>query len=82
MHDRVSKLCLNRMLILIFGYNVSLILRENIKKSSVDIGLPVDFRLIDDISSKVLMAKEFDQFDFSYYKPIGGIVLIDSSIRS
>lgn len=43
-----------------------------LRNHSVDIGLPVDFRLIDDISSKVLMAKEFDQFDFSYYKPIGG----------
>ena len=43
------------------------ILREH----AIDIGLPADFKLINQTESWILIKKNFDKFKLNYYRPLG-----------
>ncbi len=42
-----------------------------LKSHALDIGLPNDFKLLDDVAQWVLVFNNFDKFNLDYYKPLG-----------
>ncbi len=42
-----------------------------LKNHALEIGLPDDFKLLNDISAWVFVKQNFDKFDFDYYRPMG-----------
>jgi DNA helicase-2/ATP-dependent DNA helicase PcrA len=42
-----------------------------LREHGLDIGLPTDFKLLDQTASWLLMRQNLDKFKLSYYKPIG-----------
>ncbi len=42
-----------------------------LKQHGLDIGLPNDFKLLDDVGQWILIYKNFDKFKLNYYRPLG-----------
>lgn len=42
-----------------------------LKQHALDIGIPNDFKLVDDTAQWVLLYRNFDRFSLTYYKPVG-----------
>ncbi len=70
MEDRVNKMLpesYGRLWVSTFHVFCEKVLREN----GLDIGLPTNFKLLDDTSSWLLIKRNFDKFDFDHYEPKG-----------
>lgn len=68
MEDRVNRLLpesYGRLWVSTFHVFCEKILREK----GLDLGLPTNFKLLDDTSSWLLIKKNFNKFDFDYYEP-------------
>ncbi len=69
MEDRVNDILPNSygdLWVSTFHVFCESVLREN----GLDIGLPTNFKLLDDTSSWLLIKKNLDKFDLDYYKPL------------
>ena len=42
-----------------------------LKNHALDIGIPNDFTLLDEVRQWILVYKNFDKFDLDYYRPLG-----------
>ncbi len=42
-----------------------------LERFALDIGLPNDFKIVDEAEQQVLVRQNFDRFNLSYYKPLG-----------
>lgn len=81
MEDRVNDMLpdsYGRLWVSTFHVFCESVLREN----GLDVGLPTNFKLLDDTSSWLLIRRNFDKFKFDYYKPKGSPNrLIDGLVR-